>query len=339
MKPQVSILIPVYGVEKFIERCAISLFEQTFQDIEYIFVNDCTPDNSIHILLKTLEKYPNRKNQVKIINHESNRGLAAARNTAVDNASCDYIMHVDSDDYLELNAIELLYEKSLEENADIVVCDFQIECDDVSKTMVIDIGENKTQFIKRILSLEPTGLFAKLIRKSIYIQNNIKAKEGVNLAEDFMAMVKLCYHANHISKVNSSLYHYVKINTNSYTAQKWSKKNNDNVIFVTNNITAFLEEKPDFHIYKETMLQGVLIRKIDMLFFADREYLNELNTLFPETDAIKEISFLSKRDKIGHFLLKRNYINLFYIFRKMYHTYSNIKRRIITKSVPQNEKE
>ena len=105
---KVSILVPVYGVEKYIERCARSLFEQTYDNIEYIFVDDCTKDRSIVILQKVLEGYPNRKNQVKILHHEKNRGLSAARNTALDASTGDYLMHVDSDDYLRKDAVLLL---------------------------------------------------------------------------------------------------------------------------------------------------------------------------------------------------------------------------------------
>ena len=88
----VSILVPVYGVEKYIERCARSLFEQTYENLEYIFVDDCTPDKSIEILKRVIEDYPNRKNQVRIIHHEHNRGLAAARNTALDAATSEFYL-------------------------------------------------------------------------------------------------------------------------------------------------------------------------------------------------------------------------------------------------------
>ena len=95
---KVSILVPVYGVEKYIERCARSLFEQTYEDLEYIFVDDCSPDNSIEILKNTLENYPKRKEQVKIIHHDKNQGLSGARNTALSHATGDYVIFVDSDD-------------------------------------------------------------------------------------------------------------------------------------------------------------------------------------------------------------------------------------------------
>ena len=101
MEILLSVLVPIYGVEKYIERCATSLFEQTLQDhIEFIFVNDCTKDNSVVKLLNLLKKYPHRISQVKLLEHSRNRGLAASRQTALNHATGDYVLTVDSDDWL-----------------------------------------------------------------------------------------------------------------------------------------------------------------------------------------------------------------------------------------------
>lgn len=104
--PLVSILVPIYGVEKYIKRCAISLFEQTYKNIEFVFVNDCTRDSSISVLKDVVTEYPYLANKVKIINHIHNKGLAAARNTAIKESSGDFVFHVDADDWLEKTAIE-----------------------------------------------------------------------------------------------------------------------------------------------------------------------------------------------------------------------------------------
>ena len=122
---KVSILVPVYNVAAFIEKCARSLFEQTFADIEYVFVDDCSPDNSVEILQRVLEDYPERKSCVKILRHEVNKGVSSARNTALRNASGDYVFFVDSDDFLELDAIALLLDKAKGTNVDIVLCDIK----------------------------------------------------------------------------------------------------------------------------------------------------------------------------------------------------------------------
>ena len=136
-RAKVSVCIPVYGVEKYIERCARSLFEQTMKDgIEFIFVNDCTKDKSIEILEQVLGEYPERKEQVKIIHHEKNKGLVAARKTGLAHATGDYIIHCDSDDWVDLNLYETMYNKAVEVNADVVCCPF-LQFFSAEKTKVI----------------------------------------------------------------------------------------------------------------------------------------------------------------------------------------------------------
>ena len=135
---KVSVCIPVYGVEKYIERCARSLFEQTMKDdIEFIFVDDCTPDKSIEVLQKVLEEYPNRKDQVKIIHHEVNKGLTGARNTALKYVSGDYIIHCDSDDWVDKDLYATMYKKAAKENADVVCCGIILENNKQQKTLAL----------------------------------------------------------------------------------------------------------------------------------------------------------------------------------------------------------
>ena len=112
---KVSILVPVYGVERYIENCAVTLFEQTYENIEYVFVNDSTKDRSMEILHEVMERYPLRRDNVHIITHEVNRGLGAARKTALLNATGDFVMHVDSDDSLSLDAVEMLVDKAIQD--------------------------------------------------------------------------------------------------------------------------------------------------------------------------------------------------------------------------------
>lgn len=127
-RPKVSVIIPVYGVERYIEQCARSLFEQTMQDgIEYIFVDDCSPDKSIEILENVLREYPHRRLQTRIIRHTENQGLGGARKTGMEYATGEYIIHCDSDDWVEPDMYETLYRKATEENADIVGCDYIFE--------------------------------------------------------------------------------------------------------------------------------------------------------------------------------------------------------------------
>ena len=122
----VSVVIPVFKVRNFIERCATSLFEQTLEDVEYIFVDDASPDDSIEILKECLERYPKRKAQVQILTHEQNKGLPAARNTGLAVATGEYVFHCDSDDWVESTMLEDLYVTAIQNSADIVWCDWYL---------------------------------------------------------------------------------------------------------------------------------------------------------------------------------------------------------------------
>ena len=100
---KISVIVPIYNVRLYIERCVRSLMEQTLENIEFIFVNDCTPDDSMDILHHVLKEYPKRRKQIKIIEHETNRGISAVRNTGLKNATGQYIIYCDSDDWVEKN--------------------------------------------------------------------------------------------------------------------------------------------------------------------------------------------------------------------------------------------
>ena len=216
--PLISVLVPVWNVEKYIERCARSIFEQTYDNLDIIFVNDQTLDNSIQILERIITEYPNREKQVRIIHHKTNRGLSAARNTAVDACKGDFIFHVDSDDWVEIKAIELLMKKQIETNADIVTGKayahtvFDVyECLD---------GGTYLEKDKALLALiEGTishSVWRRIIRSSLYRKHGIKNIEGVNVDEDFQVMIPLFYYSKKVTGIPEFVYNYNRINENSY---------------------------------------------------------------------------------------------------------------------------
>ena len=220
MLPIVSICVPIYNVENYIERCAVSLLGQTYGKIEYVFVNDCSPDKSVEVLRKVMEDYPEKKDYVKIINHEKNRGLAAARNTAVNHSEGDFILHVDSDDYLGIDAVEKLVNKQQETEADIVTGQaVQIE---KGKLSVMQRPQFlcKDDFVKDMImpSISHT-IWGRLIRKSLYTDYGIEAKEGVNIGEDLQAMSKLAYFAQKVETIWDVVYYYDCTNELSYMNQ------------------------------------------------------------------------------------------------------------------------
>lgn len=205
----VSILVPVYGVEKYIERCARSIFEQTYHDLDIVFVDDCTPDKSIEILKRVLEEYSDRKAQTRIIRHEHNRGLAAARNTAVAAAVGTFLMHVDSDDWIENDAVEELVKKQEETGADFVTGVMVKNEDTLDYHYVEPVYKDKNDMMILILSqIFHHELANRLVKRALYTDHHIKALEGVNQAEDWRLTPMLLWYANGIARLNKTTYHY-----------------------------------------------------------------------------------------------------------------------------------
>lgn len=213
--PKVSIIIPVYGVEKYIERCARSLFEQTLDDIEYLFIDDCTPDKSVEILKRVLEEYPHRKSQVVIHRMEQNSGQAKVREWGMRNATGEYVIHCDSDDWVDVHMYEKMYKKSVSADYDIVVCDYY-ESDGISHVRKNEYISDKVEETMSSILLKKTHsvLWNKLVKKSIY--NNEIIYPIANNAEDYALLVQLAYNSKSFGYVNEPLYFYF-YNTSSLT--------------------------------------------------------------------------------------------------------------------------
>lgn len=220
---KVSVIIPIFRVEKFIERCAISLFEQTLDSIEYIFVDDTTPDKSIEILTDVLERYPQRKPQVTILRHDVNKGLPAARNSGLSVAGGEYVFHCDSDDYLESNALEQMLNVAEKTDSDIVWCDYYLSFSMNERIMVQPNNSNSQEAIKGMLSgTMKYNVWNKLAKRRLYVNNSISFPAGHSMGED-MTMIKLFAHAKKVAYINAPLYHYIRLNTDAMT-QSYSER-------------------------------------------------------------------------------------------------------------------
>lgn len=213
---KVSVIVPIYNVEKYIERCARSLFEQTLDDIEYIFVNDSTPDNSIKILEQVIKQYPYRMDAVKLIHHKRNQGLTSARNSGLAAATGEYIAHCDSDDWVDLDMYKQLYEKAVATKSDIVYSDLYLVYYDAVKTYkAASYDPDKNVLLKNYISSVWTSLVNMIVRKSIYDNHNLKSPEHICYCEDFWLSVRLFYYATKITKIDRPFYYYYQCNSSS----------------------------------------------------------------------------------------------------------------------------
>lgn len=279
---KVSICVPIYGVEQYIERCVTSLFEQTYENLEYIFVNDCTKDNSIAKLEYIIKKYPQRIHQIKIIHHEKNKGLGSARNTATDNASGDFIIHIDSDDYVDKKIVEELVKKQLSQDADIVSCGYNIITSNKQTTRFPPNISNIEDLTLKLLSRNTQmHIWGRLIRASLYHSNNISVPESINMGEDYVTITKLISKCKKIDFINTPLYYYECTNENSYT-----------------------------HSFSEVKSRQVL-KCIDNL----REYFQFYSIEYQKSIDIAELKLIAKY-MIGCFKDQQNHTQFYYDLRK-----------------------
>ena len=290
---KVSILVPIYNVEPYIERCARSLFEQTFTDIEYIFVDDCSPDRSISILENVIREYSGIHN-VRIIKHFQNQGLAAARNTAIKNSTGTYLLHVDSDDYLEKDAIQILYEKAVAANADMVICDYKLISMNKIRILYSNYNEHVSEYTKMLLMRKTVvNIIGKLIRRDLIIKNNLFAIAGLNQGEDYLVTPRIAYYSSIIQKVNFPLYNYEKNNSFSYTANV-NRNAVENIIEVEKILVDFFSEIKDASVYKDALDLSKLYNKITLLYSANFSCYNIIAPLY------RDVHWLSANIELKH---------------------------------------
>lgn len=317
---KVTIAVPVYGVERYIERCARSLFEQTCQDVEYLFLDDCTPDKSIEVLKRVMEDYPERKQHVRIIRHEKNRGLGAARNTAVENCQTEFIMHVDSDDYIDTNLVEECMKQQQRGNYDIVVFDMTKHL--CNKTVIwrnADFADADDLLKKMVAGHVKHTAHGKLIRTRLYIDNNIHVAEGINQAEDLMVAPKLAFYAKRVSQIHLPAYHYDMTNQSSCN-NRFSRKKCEDQQRVFDDLFAFFKNDVEIlDILKRKHIYTLNYQVKNSLRTGDMEYYKMLLQKLKSTD-VDFINLLPKVERILYYLkgdkVRRAYIHTAYLMKQ-----------------------
>ena len=233
--PTISILIPVYNVEQYVKRCILSVMAQTYTGkMECIVVDDCGTDKSMAVVEQLIVNYHGNI-RFYILRHTHNRGLAAARNTAVEAATGDFIVHIDSDDWVEPTIVEELVRTQQETSADIVSCSAIVHL--ASKDVIMEEPNysSKEEMMHNIIRFTLDHvIWRRLIRTSLYKENCIMAYEGVNIGEDYYTLPRLLFYADSFAKCNAALYHYNCINEHSYMQS--IKKQSFNSIRYKNDI-------------------------------------------------------------------------------------------------------
>src|SRR5690606_26269232 len=285
--PKVSVIVPVYNVAAFIRQGARALFEQTLQDIQYIFINDCTPDNSIEVLNEVIEEYPHRKDQIKIIQHSVNKGVSGSRNSGLAASTGEFIIHCDGDDWIEPHMYEDLYREAVRGGFDITWCDYFIERRGNSILKVQDCEENAQSCIKAMLCNRnlSTYLWDKLIRRELYEAHHVVFPEGINIREDFLVLIQLFHFSSTVGRIGGAYYHY-RHRADSISRNEAEFDNKlfyvDHRLKATGMIEDFLVRQEAGALYRKEIMCSKLILK--RLILSNSKDIKRWINLYPETN-------------------------------------------------------
>ena len=259
---KVSILVPFYKVENYVGKCVESLFRQTYKNIEYVFVNDCTPDRSMEIINEYIDKYGIR-DKCKIIEHETNKGISTSRNDCLDNATGDYILFIDSDDYIDLDMVESLVDTAKENDADISGCGYTEEYGNRSVDMPQVYTNDHKEMLKAITVLKIKGVMWKLlIRRSIVEDNKVRFIPDNTMVDDYLFCCQVFFYAKRFASVDRCMYHYIQFNPNNYSKTT--------VFNVTSQAKAiikteeFYKENGVYDIVRNELLQRKFLAKLPL---------------------------------------------------------------------------
>ena len=229
--PKVSVIVPVYNVEKYIEKCLNTLVNQTLKEIEIIIVNDGSKDNSKEIIKKFIGMYPE-----KIVYLEKeNGGLSDARNFGIPYAKGEYIAFLESDDYVELNMYEDMYKIAQNENSDMVECDFIWEYPNKSRIDTGEIYHGKHEMLEKVRVVA----WNKLIKKSVLDKANVQFPKGFRY-EDIEFTYKLLPYIEKVSFLKKPCVHYIQRDTSISNTQNERTKE---ILDVFDNVIKYYKEK------------------------------------------------------------------------------------------------
>lgn len=307
-KCKLSIIVPVYGVEKYIDKCLDSLVKQSLKEIEIIVVNDGTKDNSQKIIDKYVKKYPDKiKSYIK-----ENGGQGSARNYGLKKATGEYIGYVDSDDFVEKDMYKKLYNKAKENNYDIVVCgNYNVSEDYQNKNIDAFINNYNTDLEN--IFFGKMAVWNKIYKRDILIKNKLEFKEKV-WYEDLAFTLKAIMNSNTFAFIDEPLYDYL--------IREGSTMNNSNVqrnleiLDAFNDILSYIQHNKKeeyFNKIEFLAIDHIYISAIVRVLKADSDknikketiekLINYMNKNFPNYKSNKYINTLSKNRKIIYKLI------------------------------------
>ncbi|MBR6126617.1 glycosyltransferase family 2 protein [bacterium] len=284
---KISIIVPVYNVEKYIAQCIESILNQIFKDFEVLCIDDCGTDNSV----KIIEEYAKKDRRIKIIKHEFNKGLGTARNTGVEHSKGKYIACVDSDDWILPDYLKLMYEKIEETGVNSVWCkpwsylDWNQKTEEITFPALVALKEGFTDVSKDNIHTFPAYAWNKMYRKDFITKNNLRWADGL-IFEDIEFYYRFFTKSTLIYMLDEHLYMYRRRMDSIVSSGLKAQNNFTDIITITKRLYDYLLENKLFPKYSHAFTVQ-LISNVKLYLNSDacrKQVLEAANKMFKEID-------------------------------------------------------
>ena len=290
--PKISVIIPVYNSEKSLHRCINSVLCQSFLDFEIILINDGSQDTSGSLC----DEYANKDSRIRV-SHKLNEGVSVARNLGLDIAKGEWVIFLDSDDWIDNHMLEDMYNKGISECADLVYGDMKVFYKDhIDVLHIAKYANDKEQTLNNFIKSSFSTVVGMLSRKSIYDENNIRFPVGIGYCEDFYVAVRLMLHSKVISYISTPFYCYNRQNEAS-ASFNFSSKHYSNVQWVFSDTIDMFKIKGEYDKYAEALSWRLLNSEKELVL--DRETYSIFLTTHPDSHKyIGSCPYLNFKTKI-----------------------------------------
>ena len=288
----ISIIVPVYNTEKYLDQCIQSVLVQTYTNWELLLINDGSTDLSGTIC----DQYATKDRRIRVF-HKENGGVSSARNVGLDNARGKWIMFIDADDWVEPSMLKELRTVALDNNADYVYCDLLFDYGKYQKyySAPTYISEHSIM-LKNFIKSTWTVIWNSLVKAEIYSKQNLRFSQDYTYCEDFLFAVKTMFYAHKIAYAPKAYYHYNQLNAASCMRNLNSTKMRHEQSAYMDAI-AFFKEQHVYDLYTQEM--GWRILKSKQEWVLDIDAHQEFLKLFPDShNYIWSCPYINKKLKI-----------------------------------------
>ena len=274
--PKISIIVPIYKIERYLRQCIDSILAQTFTDYELLLIDDGSPDGCPAIC----DEYAEKDARIRVF-HKQNGGVTSARNKGLDNAKGNWIIYIDGDDWIEPTYVEELYNAAINNEADIAICGFRFVYEDGSSVIEHPTiwDDNKQSSLNRYIASIWTTAWGSIQKSSLYKDNSIRSPKNITFCEDFHLIIRLCYFAKKVVSIDRPLLNYRQQPSSIVHSTSFEKLQRDELTAYT-EILEFFRNQGVFEIYQKSISWRIINALRYMIL--EPPYFEEFKQHYPD---------------------------------------------------------